>query len=81
MKTYLAMILIVLIVGCGAIAWILQDVTASMHEAAVAMTKASNDYRDSAQNYEGERLRIGQNLTQLEKDMIRIRTYLKKKGG
>lgn len=48
-------------------------VIADHRAATLALEKAANDYRDQALNYEAERLRIGQALSQIEKDIIRIR--------
>ena len=52
-----------------------------LHEAAVAMRAASDDYRDSYREYLGEKARIASMLEQVSKDATRMRVYLQKKGG
>ena len=81
MKFYYTMMLLILMVIAGFFAWINWRVTGAMLDAAEAMTKVSNDYREASQHHQAERLRVNMALTQLEKDTMRLRTYLKKKGG
>ena len=52
-----------------------------LHEAAVAMQKASDDYRDSYREYLGEKARIASMLEQFQRDATRMRAFLQKKGG
>lgn len=83
MKTYLAIMLVVL-VGIGVFFVVVGlHITERFNAATAALEKASNDYRDAAQNYEAERQRIGQELSQLAKDRVQIRAYMQtqKKGG
>lgn len=69
MRTIAVLYFLVLAVVTAALVFVVMD-----HRAAtVALEKAANDYRDQFRNYEAERLRIGQALSQLEKDIIRIR--------
>lgn len=63
------------------IAYIQLDLAASMNNASVAIQSASHSFVDRQQAMDGQEQRIGLALGQLEKDMIRLRTYLKKKGG
>ena len=81
MKFYCTLVLIVLLGVAAVFGWFMLNVAESFHKAAYSLERASNDYRDSAQNYEAERLRIAQELSQLAKDRIRIRAHLQKKGG
>lgn len=81
MKFYYTMTLLILLAVAGFFAWINWRVTGAMLDAAEAMTKVSLDYREASQNHQAERLRVGMALTQLEKDTMRLRTYLKRKGG
>ena len=52
-----------------------------LHEAAVAMRAASDDYRDSYIQYLGEKARIASMLEQFSRDASRMRAYLQRKGG
>lgn len=81
MKTVMACVLIAQLIITGFALWLAWDSAVSLHQAASALEKASNDYRDDYRNYQAERLRIGQALSQLERDMVRMRSYLQKKGG
>ena len=81
MKVYLGVILALLIFVAGMFGWFMLHVADYFNTAANALTVAAHDYRDAARNYESERLRIGMNLSQLEKDTMRLRIYLQKKGG
>ena len=52
-----------------------------LHTAAVAMRKASDDYRDAYREYLAEKTRIASMLEQFSKDATRMRAYLQRKGG
>ena len=52
-----------------------------LHEAAVALRAASDDYRESYIQYLGEKARIASMLEQFSKDATRMRAYLQRKGG
>lgn len=81
MKTVMVCVLIAQLIITGVALWLAWDSAVSLHRSAAALEKASNDYRDDYRNYQAERLRIGQALSQLERDMVRMRSYLQRKGG
>jgi len=81
MKVYLGVILALLIFVAGLFGWFMLHVADCFNTAANALTAAAYDYRDASQHYQAEKLRVGMALTQLEKDTMRLRTYLQKKGG
>jgi len=49
-----------------------------MHDASIAMTKASDDFRDAWQAFYSQEYRANYELGQIAKDRVRIRELLKK---
>ena len=66
MKTYLGVILVLLVFVAGMFGWFMLHVADQFNTAANALTAAAYDYRDASQ---------------LEKDTMRLRVYLQKRGG
>lgn len=81
MKTFYAFIIAVNLILAGFLAWMNYYSMMALHEAAVAMRAASDDYRSSYQEYLGEKSRIASMLEQFSKDATRMRAYLQRKGG
>jgi hypothetical protein len=81
MKWFYATYLLLILAFAAGMGWVQWRSAAAMHQASVAMQAASQGFVDRQQSMEATDQRIGLALGQLERDMIRLRTYLKKKGG
>ena len=81
MKTIIACLLAGQLIITAFTIWICWQFGTAAQEAAVALTKASTDYREAYQQYHAERVRIASMLEQFSKDATRMRSYLQRKGG
>lgn len=81
MKWLYATYLLLILAVAGGFGWVQWQSAAAMYRASVAIQSASHAFVDRQQAMEATDQRVGIALGQLERDMIRLRTYLKKKGG
>jgi hypothetical protein len=62
-------------------AWGMAMITEDFRMACLALEKASDDFRDQQQAYYAERLRLGMALSQIERDLMRLRVAKGKEAG
>jgi hypothetical protein len=80
MKWLYATYLLLILAFAAGMGWVQWQSAAAIYQASTAMQSASHSFIDRQQAMDGQQQRIGVALGQLERDMIRLRNYLKKKG-